>query len=62
MQTPAHSTIDNQFDQEFFRMQRELIIDAYKAVRLIRIVFANHPKCRGYEVEGILYDGKLRDF
>ncbi|OYV07224.1 MAG: hypothetical protein CFE26_02075 [Verrucomicrobiales bacterium VVV1] len=61
-QKPAHSTIDNDFDQQYFKDQRSLIVEAYKAVRLIRLVFTNHPNCRGHKIEDILYDGRIRSF
>ena len=61
-QKPAHSTIDNVFDQSYFKQQRELILEAYQAIRLIRLVLANHPNCQDYEVDEMIYDGRIRDF
>jgi hypothetical protein len=61
-QTPAHRITDDEFDQKFFKQQRDLIVRAYKAVRLIRLLFARHPKVAGYSVEGGLFKGNIRDF
>lgn len=41
-QSPAHAVNDNEFDQRFFKEQRELMLAAYKAVRTIRLLLANH--------------------
>jgi len=42
-QKPAHSPQEDKFDQKYFHEQRKLIMDAYDAVRTVRLVFANHP-------------------
>ena len=42
-QEPAHSVNEDVFDPEYFRQQREIVIQAYEAVRTIRLMFANHP-------------------
>jgi hypothetical protein len=42
-QKPAHTSSSDSFDQEHFKNQRELMTQAYDAVRLIREAFANHP-------------------
>jgi hypothetical protein len=41
-QKPAHAVNENVFDQKYFKEQRQLMIDAYDAVRTIRLLFANH--------------------
>lgn len=61
-QIPAHVPVDDKFDQQFFKDQRQLIIDAYGAVRLIRLVFKNHPACSEYRVESCLENGKIREW
>jgi len=45
-QKPAHTTSPDYFDQAYFHSQRDLIIEAYKAIRTIRLVFANHPQVK----------------
>lgn len=42
-QKPAHSPQENQFDQKYLHEQRALVMDAYDAVRTVRLVLANHP-------------------
>ncbi len=61
-QKPAHSVVENEFDQKFFKEQRLLIIEAYEAIRLLRLIFSNHPSCHEYKVEELLYEGRIRDF
>jgi len=61
-QSPAHVISDDTFDQKFFKMQRELVIDAYKAVQLIRLMFGRHPACAGYRVEDVLVEGKISTY
>jgi hypothetical protein len=61
-QEPAHAISDDAFDQAFFKLQREIVIGAYKAVKIIRLVFANHPSCRGYKVEDVLATGKISTY
>jgi len=61
-QHPAHVISADKFDQKFFREQRELVIEAYKAVKIIRLIFANHPACRAYKVEDVLAEGKISTY
>lgn len=35
-QKPAHSVDEDKFDQKYFREQRQLVVDAYDAVRTLR--------------------------
>lgn len=59
-QSPAHAVNEDVFDQKYFKQQRRLIIEAYGAVRTLRLIFANHPKVRGYEgVPDWLYKGEI---
>lgn len=48
--SPAHTLRPDEFDQKYVQQQRELMIDAYGAVRTLRLILANHPATRGYEV------------
>ena len=59
---PAHEVDDNIFEQEYFKNQRELIIEAYGAIRTLRLIFANHPKAKTYEVPDWLYKGEIWTF
>lgn len=61
-QKPAHLVEDNVFDQEFVRLQRELIGSAYGAVHTLRMVLENHPRARGYEVPDYIRVAKVWSF
>src|SRR5580765_1025953 len=37
---PAHAVNDNEFDQAYFKQQRDLILRAYRGLRLLRLLFA----------------------
>ena len=58
-QRPAHALDDNRFDSELFKEQRELIFRAYTAVRIFRLLFANHPSARSYPVPEELVNGEI---
>ncbi len=60
-QKPAHAIDEDVFDQKYFKDQRELILNAYKGVRTIRLVFTNHPKVRVADIEipDWLQEGKI---
>jgi hypothetical protein len=45
-QKPAHSHQEDAFDQKYIKDQRNLLLDAYDAVRTLRQVLANHPRVR----------------
>jgi hypothetical protein len=61
-QKPAHAIDDNQFDQSYFKEQRALMVEAYTAVRAMRLILGNHPKAKSHRVPDWLYEGKIRDF
>ena len=60
-QKPAHSVSENVFDQKYFKEQRELMIEAYGAIRTIRLMFANHPNVResNLNIPDWLVEGKI---
>lgn len=39
------------FDQKYFHDQRQLVLDAYSAIRLLRLVLANHPHVSRADIE-----------
>ncbi|MCU7862156.1 MAG: AAA family ATPase [Candidatus Thiodiazotropha sp. (ex Lucinoma kastoroae)] len=45
-QKPAHSIQEDAFDQKYIIDQRELMLDAYGAVRTLRQILANHPRVK----------------
>ena len=62
-QEPAHAVNEDQFDQKYFKEQRELIVQAYNGIRTIRLMFANHPlvKSAKIEIPSVLFEGKIWD-
>ena len=63
-QKPAHSVQENEFDQSFFKKQRALIVKAYKGIRNIRLIMANHPlvKRDPPQIDRFVFEGKIWDF
>ncbi len=61
-QKPAHKIEDNEFDQKYIAEQRQLIIEAFDAVRTLRMVLENHPAARDHEVPDYLREGKVWTF
>jgi len=58
-QKPAHSVNEDEFDQRFFREQRDLLVEAYTAIRTLRLIFANDPRTASVKVDQALYEGKI---
>jgi hypothetical protein len=60
-QKPAHSVNEDQFDQKYFKQQREIIMQAYSAVRTIRLMFSNHRRVKVAKIEipDWLQEGKI---
>jgi hypothetical protein len=50
-QKPAHAIDENIFDQHYFKEQRELIIGAYSAINILRLLLENHPKVEAANIE-----------
>jgi hypothetical protein len=57
--SPAHEINENTFEQEYFEKQRKLMIEAYSALRLLRLILANHPKTKAYQVPEWLLKGEI---
>lgn len=49
-QRPAHALDDDVFDQRYFVEQRVLMIEAYRGLRNLRLLFSNHPATRALEI------------
>jgi hypothetical protein len=58
-QHPAHKIEEDVYDPNYFKKQRDIIIKAYSSIRLIRLMLANHPNLRNYEVPDWLFYGKI---
>ncbi len=59
---PAHKVDEDKFEQEYSKKQRELMIEAYSAIRTLRLIFANHPKTKSYKVPEWLFKGEIWTF
>lgn len=57
--SPAHALDEDIFDQQYLKKQRELMIDAYGAIRTLRLILANNPQARQYPVPDWLYKGDI---
>jgi hypothetical protein len=62
-QKPAHTVNENLFNQTYFKEQRKIMIEAYNALRTLRLVLANHPKVRRNppEIQEHLAKGEIWD-
>lgn len=59
---PAHKVEANEFDQEYVRKQRDLIIKGYGAVHTLRMVLENHPRAKAYDVPDHIRAAKVWTF
>ncbi len=59
---PAHAHFTNKWDLDYYERQRVLVKDAYSTIRILRLIFANHPRSRTVEVPEWLYKGEIRAF
>ncbi|MBA56767.1 MAG: AAA family ATPase [Pseudomonadales bacterium] len=62
-QKPAHKIDENVFDQKYFKDQRQIMLDAYDAIRTIRLILANHPRVKASppQIGKHLKEGKIWD-
>lgn len=62
-QKPAHKVNADGFDQELFKQQRNIVINAYDAVRTLRLILANHPNVKENppKISEQLYKGEIWD-
>lgn len=59
---PAHSIEEDEFNQKYFKEQRELFIEAYTALRMLRLILQNHPKADRTKIPDWLYKGDITTF
>lgn len=58
-QRPAHALEDDEFDQEYIKRQRHLVVDSYNGVRTLRLILAKHPRAKDYEPPDWLEHGDI---
>jgi hypothetical protein len=60
-QRPAHGLNDDKFDQQYIKDQRELMIQAYSAVRTLRRILQDHPSLDASQItmSDWLRDGRI---
>jgi hypothetical protein len=57
-QVPAHEIYSNQYDKLLYKKQNEIILETYKAIRSIRLFFANYPENQDIEIPEYLITGE----
>lgn len=58
-QAPAHRIIDDKYDVQYFEKQNEVMIQAYRAIRTLRLIFQCFPKAKNYEAPKWLDEGRI---
>lgn len=58
-QKPAHTVRVDNWDKAIFENQRQIMIRAYSAIRIIRQLLQNHPSAQGHQVREHLLLGKV---
>lgn len=56
---PAHHVRDDEWNNQYFVKQREIVIRAYQGVRTLRLIFAKHPIAKKVEVPDWLHKGEI---
>lgn len=58
-QKPAHVAVEDRYDITYHQQQRNLIFQAYRAIRTLRLSLANHPKAKSYIPPDWLQKGRI---
>lgn len=56
---PAHKIEEDDYDRQYHHKQDQLIIEAYGALRTLRMMFALHPAAKMYEISEWLREGRV---
>jgi len=61
-QAPAHKINPDEYNEEYFKKQKDLMVSAYRAVQALRLMLSNHPAVRsaGYHPPDWLEQGKIK--
>jgi hypothetical protein len=58
----AHVIQEDNWNHKYFKEQREIIIEAYTAMKDLRLILANHPKTNNVKIYDYLLEGKIWTF
>lgn len=58
-QKPAHGIRADEYDEKLFKRQRQLMMDAYGALRYLRKLIASHPDANAVKVNSKVQEGKI---
>jgi hypothetical protein len=58
--TASHKHIVDTFDVQFEKAQKELLVEAYGAVNIIRQILAKHPDAKDITVPNWLLNDEIR--
>lgn len=58
-QPQAHHIREDEWDNEIFSKQRDIIIKAYSSVRTLRLILSNHPSTKNVDIPEWLYNGDI---
>lgn len=56
---PAHKIEDNTYNKAYFKLQKDLVYNSYKAIRCIRLMLTNHPRVKDYKPPEWLQKGRI---
>jgi hypothetical protein len=59
---PSHTYTENEWANSFFDEQKDLIKKSYRALRTLRLILTNNPRCRDVKVPDWLQHGEIRSF
>lgn len=57
-QVPAHEIYTNKYDKSLYDKQNEIILETYRAIRNIRLIFAKYPGNEKIETPDYLRNGE----
>ncbi|WP_233900480.1 hypothetical protein [Tenacibaculum piscium] len=61
-QSPAHKISDNHYDKKLNKKQIELLVEVYKSLKLLRMIFEQHPESNKIEIPEWLIEGNIKIF
>lgn len=61
-QNPAHKISENEYDNKYIELQKEIISDCYNSMRILRDIFKQHRKAYGFEIPDWLENGVIKTF